>query len=102
MPYDWLIDSAYILYCTATKYLPTAMQSATLKAILFYWEPAMKAAVTLYHNPRCSKSRAALAMLQLRGLKTHIVNYLDTPPSANDIRQLVGQLNADSPRQMPP
>ena len=76
------------------------MQSATLKAILLYWEPAMKAAVTLYHNPRCSKSRAALAMLQLRGLKTHIVNYLDTPPSANDIRQLVGQLNADSPRQM--
>jgi arsenate reductase len=57
----------------------------------------MSAAVTLYHNPRCSKSRAALAMLQLRGLKAHIVNYLDTPPSQSDIRQLLDQLNADSP-----
>ena len=100
MPYDWLIDSAYILYCTATKYLPSALQSATLKAIPIYPEPSMSAAVTLYHNPRCSKSRAALAMLQLRGLKAHIVNYLDTPPSQSDIRQLLDQLNADSPRQM--
>jgi arsenate reductase (glutaredoxin) len=36
----------------------------------------------LYHNPRCSKSRAALALLESRGLQPEIVRYLDTPPDA--------------------
>ena len=42
--------------------------------------------LTLYHNPRCSKSRAALELLQARGLQPHVVRYLETPPSASELR----------------
>ena len=48
--------------------------------------------VTLYHNPRCSKSRAALALLQDHGVEPHIVHYLETPPSRDTLAQLVRQL----------
>jgi arsenate reductase len=47
----------------------------------------------LWHNPRCSKSRATLALLQENGITPEIVKYLDTPPSADAIRnalQLLG------------
>ena len=37
--------------------------------------------VTIWHNPRCSKSRAALALLQEKGATLDIVEYLKTPPS---------------------
>jgi arsenate reductase (glutaredoxin) len=37
-------------------------------------------AVTIYHNPRCAKSRQTLALLEARGLKPRIVEYLKTPP----------------------
>ena len=49
-------------------------------------------AVTIYHNPRCSKSREALALLQGRGLAPLIVNYLDTPPTAAELAAIVGKL----------
>lgn len=39
-------------------------------------------AVTIYHNPRCSKSRATLKLLQERGIAPEIVEYLKTPPDA--------------------
>ncbi|HRM22476.1 MAG TPA: arsenate reductase (glutaredoxin), partial [Neisseria sp.] len=48
----------------------------------------MPETVILYHNNRCSKSRAALSLLQLRGLKTKVVHYLDTPPDADELKQL--------------
>ena len=38
--------------------------------------------ITLYHNPRCSKSRQTLALLQGRGIKPEIIEYLKTPPDA--------------------
>jgi len=47
---------------------------------------------TLYHNPRCSKSREALALLQARGCKPDIVLYLDNPPTAKQLRALIGTL----------
>ncbi len=47
---------------------------------------------TLYHNPRCSKSRAALALLQQRGIEPRIVLYLETPPSRDTLAHLVRQL----------
>ena len=47
---------------------------------------------SLFHNPRCSKSRAALALLLQRGLSPRIVAYLDAPPSAEDLRALLRQL----------
>jgi arsenate reductase len=36
---------------------------------------------TIYHNPRCSKSRQTLALLEERGVDFNVINYLDTPPS---------------------
>jgi len=43
----------------------------------------------LYHNPRCSKSRGALELLHERGLQPAIVAYLDTPPDAAQLRELI-------------
>jgi arsenate reductase (glutaredoxin) len=48
--------------------------------------------VTLYHNPRCSKSREALALLEARGIEPRIVEYLKTPLSAPELTSLVKQL----------
>jgi len=42
-------------------------------------------AATLYHYPRCSKSRAALALLQAAGAQVTIVDYLNDPPSAAEL-----------------
>ena len=48
--------------------------------------------LTLYHNPRCSKSRGALELLEARGLTPTIVRYLETPPDAAQLRDLLGKL----------
>lgn len=55
--------------------------------------------LTLYHNPRCSKSRSALQLLEKRGLTPSIVRYLETPLSAAQLQALLGKL-AISPRQL--
>lgn len=46
----------------------------------------------LYHNPRCSKSRGALDLLEQRGLNPTIVRYLDTPPDAPQLQALLVRL----------
>jgi arsenate reductase len=46
----------------------------------------------LYHNPRCSKSRGALELLHARGLQPAIVAYLDSPPDAAQLRDLLALL----------
>ncbi|MCW2270187.1 arsenate reductase (glutaredoxin) [Pseudomonas sp. JUb96] len=48
--------------------------------------------LTLYHNPRCSKSRSALELLEARGLAPTVVRYLETPPSAAELKALLGKL----------
>lgn len=60
----------------------------------------MTTKVILYHNPRCSKSRAALALLQVRDVHTRVIDYQATPLTAAEIRTLLQQLGADSPRAM--
>ena len=45
--------------------------------------------LTLYHNPRCSKSRGALELLEARGLTPTVVRYLETPLSAAQLRDLL-------------
>ncbi|MCS4534601.1 arsenate reductase (glutaredoxin) [Neisseria montereyensis] len=60
----------------------------------------MSKIVILYHNNRCSKSRAALALLQVRGVKTQVVNYLDVPPTFEELKSVFTKLGADSPRSM--
>ena len=46
----------------------------------------------LYHNPRCSKSRGALALLQERDVELEVVRYLENPPDEAALRELLGQL----------
>lgn len=48
--------------------------------------------VTIYHNPRCSKSRQTLALLTERGIEPQLVEYLKTPPDAATLRDLLGKL----------
>jgi len=48
--------------------------------------------LTIYHNPRCSKSRETLTLLEKRDLKPKIVLYLDDPPTADDIKGLLKKL----------
>jgi arsenate reductase len=55
--------------------------------------------LTLYHNPRCSKSRSALELLEARGLAPTIVRYLDTPPDAATLKTLLDKLGL-SARQL--
>lgn len=47
---------------------------------------------TIYHNPRCSKSRNTLALLQEHGVSPDIVLYLETPPDRKQIRNLLSML----------
>lgn len=53
----------------------------------------------LYHNPRCSKSQAALALLHSLGIEPEIVSYLDQPPSVAELRELLTLL-AIAPRDL--
>jgi arsenate reductase len=55
--------------------------------------------LTLYHNPRCSKSRGALELLEARGLTPTVVRYLETPLNAAQLHRLLGKLGI-SARQL--
>jgi len=55
--------------------------------------------VTIFHNPRCSKSRETLQLLQARGLQPQIVEYLDTPPTPEQISTILDQLGMQ-PREL--
>ena len=49
--------------------------------------------VTIYHNPKCSKSRQTLALLESRGIDAKVVHYLDQPPSKVELKALLSKLN---------
>ena len=55
--------------------------------------------VTIYHNPRCGKSRTTLAILRDRGIEPEIIEYLKTPPSARELTRLL-KLMGLTPRQI--
>ena len=55
--------------------------------------------VTIYHNPRCSKSRQTLALLNERGLEVEIVEYLKSPPDAATLAGLLAGLGLE-PRDL--
>ena len=55
--------------------------------------------VTILHNPRCSKSRATLALLQERGIDPQITLYLDSPPDAKELRSILKKLGM-KPREL--
>ncbi|OON39013.1 arsenate reductase (glutaredoxin) [Izhakiella australiensis] len=56
--------------------------------------------VTIYHNPRCSKSRETLALLEAEGVKPQVVLYLTTPPDAATLQTLLRQLGFSEARQL--
>ena len=51
------------------------------------------AAVTIYHNPRCTKSRQALAVADELDVEFEVVRYLDDPPDAATLREIVAKLD---------
>lgn len=55
--------------------------------------------VTIFHNPRCSKSRATLKLLTDRGLEPEIIEYLRTPPSTERLDEILDLLDME-PRQL--
>ena len=60
----------------------------------------MTDAVKIYHNPRCSKSRDTLSLLKSNGVEPEVVLYLDTPPDAQTLRQLLHMLGMGSARDL--
>ncbi|MGM3183831.1 arsenate reductase (glutaredoxin) [Dickeya oryzae] len=60
----------------------------------------MSKSVTIYHNPRCSKSRETLTLLQQQGIEPEVVLYLDTPPDAAALTRLIKQLGFSSAREL--
>lgn len=55
--------------------------------------------VTIYHNPRCSKSRQTLELLRGKGIEPTIVEYLEHPPTAAALKDLLAKLGMN-PRQL--
>ncbi len=53
----------------------------------------MPPSTTIFHNPRCTKSRQTLALLQARGVDPDVVLYLDSPPDAAALRDLLSKLD---------
>ncbi len=55
--------------------------------------------IVLYHNPRCSKSRQTLALLQSRDIEPTVVHYLETPPTADALSEILRKLDV-TPREL--
>ncbi len=55
--------------------------------------------VEIYHNPRCSKSRQTLQLLQDKGIEPEITEYLKTPPSRDELIEILAMLKMD-PRDL--
>ncbi|CAM3916877.1 arsenate reductase (glutaredoxin) [Xenorhabdus thuongxuanensis] len=56
--------------------------------------------VMFYHNPRCSKSRETLKLIEELGITPEIIHYLDTPPTAEQLAVLLQQLGFKDARQL--
>ena len=57
------------------------------------------AEISIYHNPKCSKSRQALALLKEKGYEPDVIEYLKTPPDATTLKQVLKKLGI-GPRQV--
>lgn len=47
----------------------------------------------IYHNPRCRKSRETLQLIEGKGADVEIVEYLNTPPTEAELKEILGKLN---------
>ena len=59
----------------------------------------MADSTTIYHNPRCSKSRAAMELLTEKGIEVEVIKYLDTPPNRKTLVKLLDMLGME-PRDL--
>ncbi len=59
----------------------------------------MSESTTIYHNPRCSKSRAAMELLTEKGVATNVITYLETPPNKETLTSLLDMLGLE-PREL--
>ena len=66
---------------------------------IFNLEIHMPENTKIFHNPRCSKSRAAMELLTEKGIETDVVKYLETPPDHETLEQILGLLNMQ-PREL--
>ena len=55
--------------------------------------------VTIYHNPRCAKSRVTLQLLEARGLRPRVIEYLTNPPTKSELDRILKLLNLE-PREL--
>lgn len=56
----------------------------------------MASNVKIYHNPRCSKSRQTLALIEGKGIEPEIILYLDNPPSKAGLKRLIKMLGIEA------
>ncbi len=56
--------------------------------------------ITIYHNPRCSKSREALGLLEAQNADVEVVKYLETPPSKEKLKDLLKMLGISARKLM--
>ena len=56
--------------------------------------------IIIYHNPRCSKSRQTLVLLEAQNKTLEIVKYLETPPTVEQLKNIIKLLGFDSARQL--
>ncbi len=54
---------------------------------------------TIYHNPRCSKSRETLGLLETKAVDVEVILYLETPPSRDTLVDLIARMSL-SPREL--
>ncbi|WP_257294817.1 arsenate reductase (glutaredoxin) [Endozoicomonas sp. YOMI1] len=52
--------------------------------------------ITIFHNPRCSKSRQTLGILEQQGISPEVVLYLETPPDADQLKAILGKLGINA------
>lgn len=52
--------------------------------------------ITIFHNPRCSKSRQTLSILEQQGISPEVVLYLETPPDADQLKAILGKLGINA------
>ncbi|MBF39546.1 arsenate reductase (glutaredoxin) [Idiomarina sp. UBA4519] len=56
--------------------------------------------VTIYHNPRCSKSRQTLELLKEKSIEPEVVEYLKTPPNAAELKDILNKLGLSADELM--
>ena len=55
--------------------------------------------VTIWHNPKCSKSRDSFRLLEERGIDAEVIKYLDTPPTKEELKEVLKMLGI-APREL--